>query len=628
LWYGGHLNARIVRTAAYWIVPSLLCLILYWPGLLTWFQDDDFAFLALKANIHNWHDLLGILTHPTPGGSWRPFSDRGYYLLLQTLFGSNPLPFHIVCFLTQFANLALISALTRRLTGSSVAGFLAPVLWIANSKLIIVMTWCLAYDYTLCGFSLLTAFWLFLRWIETADRRYYAGMWAVFLLGFGVLETNIVFPLLAASYTLLCVRSYFRKTIPLFVPSIIFIAAHMLLIHAPATGPYSLHVNAAMIKTFGHYWAWAFEPVNLTAFTHLPESVGVCGMLLFSGALLGFAVHEAYRRNLVPLFFLCWFAIVLAPDLPLRDNVTDFYLALPCIGIAMLAAYAFAFAWKKRAVYKGIAVILLAFFLSESIPTANGGAEWYLRRSLKVEALVRAVVAEHALYPGKTILLEGIDRAQFAASVAQHAFAAFGVPNVFLVPGSDAEIAPRNPAAVARFVLPADRTEEVLAHRAGVVLELRDGQWTDITTQYSPPQQHPEGTAATAKSRRVDAGDPRYQNQLGSEWYAIDLGFRWMPKRASVRLLGPVVKGQTLIVSGYCPAVQVAEGPLGMEVSVDGTALRSVKIVKGDAPFTFEFTLPDDARQQIIVEVEVERTFSTTADRRNLGLAFGVFEIR
>ncbi len=325
----GNLNARTIERVAYWTLPSLLCLVLYWPGLLTWFQDDDFAFLGLLAHIHNWHDLLSTLFRPLAGWSWRPFSDRGYFLLLQTLFGANPLPFHIVSFLTQFANLALISAITRRLTGSTEAGFLAAILWIANSKLIVVMTWCLAYDYPMCGLFLLTAFWLFLRWIETSERRYHLGMWAVFLLGFGVLETNLVFPALAATYTLLCARSHFRKTLPLFIPTIIFVPAHMLLIHTPSSGPHRMHWNSAMIKTFAHYWAWAFEPVNLTAFTHLPAIVGMLGMVLFSLALLGFVVHEAYLRNLVPVFFLCWFAIVVVPVLPLRDNIQDIYLALP-----------------------------------------------------------------------------------------------------------------------------------------------------------------------------------------------------------------------------------------------------------------------------------------------------------
>jgi hypothetical protein len=611
------LHARTIRAAAYWTVPSLLCLILYWPGLLTWFQDDDFAFLGLLANIHNPHDLLNVLLLPTPGGSWRPFSDRGYYLLLQSLFGTRPLPFHIVCFLTQFLNLVLLSAITRRLTGSTAAGFLAPILWIANSKLILVMTWCLAYDYALCGCCLLTAFWLFLRWTDTGVRRYYVCMWIVFLLGFGVQETNLIFPLLAAAYAWLCARSYFRRTLPLFVPSIVFVVAHMLLIHAPASGPYRLHFNGSIIKTLAHYWAWDFEPVNLTAFTHLPESVGMAGMLLFSAALLSFALLQAYRRNYVPVFSLCWFAIVLAPALPLRDNIQDIYLALPSIGIAMLGASAFVWAWKKSRLHQSLAVVLLVLFLVESIPTDIRGAEWYHQRSLQVEALVESVIVEHAQNPGKTILLAGIDAPLFYASVNQHAFSAFGVNDVFLAPGSEAEISPGDPAAVAGFVMSG-------AHQATVVLRVKDGRVTDITSQYVPPQL----PQAATMSARVDAGDPRFQDQLGTEWYAMDQGFRWMPKRATVRMPGPVKKGQKLTVSGYCPAIQVAKGPLRMQVSVDGAPFPSVEIQKGDAPFSFEFPLPDDARPQIVVSLEVERTFSTPADQRSLGLAFGVFEIR
>jgi len=613
-----------MRSAAYWSLPALLCIALYWPGLLTWFQDDDFAFLSVLANIHNPHDLLSALTRPTPGGSWRPFSDRGYFMLLQTLFGARPLPFHVVCFLTQFANLALISAITRRITGSAPAGFLAPILWIANSKLIVVMTWCLAYDYALCGLLLLAAFWLFLRWLDTNSPRYYWGMWIVFLLGFGVLETNLVFPALAAAYALLCARSHFLKTLPLFIPSIVFVVAHMLLIHPPSNGPYRMHINGGMIKTFAHYWAWVFEPVNMTTFTHLPASVGIVGMLVFSVALLGFTVYEIFRRNLVPVFLLSWFVIVLLPVLPLRDNIQDLYLALPAIGIAMLSAYVFAWAWRNSTPYKIAATALLAFFLLESVPTAYGGAEWYYRRSLGVEDLVQTVVTEHALNPGKTILLSGIDPPQFAASVSQHAFSAFGVPDVFLTPGSEAEIAPGNPGAVAGFVLPPDRTQDVLAHGSAVVLESKDGRLIDITRKYSPP----DSPQAGGKTRRVDVGDPRNQDQLGSGWYAIDQGFRWMPKRASVRFPGPVTQGQKLIVSGYCPAVQVASGPLRMVLSVSGVSLPAVKISKGDAPFSFEFALHENGRPEIEVQVDVERTFSTAADRRNLGLAFGVFEIR
>ena len=77
----------------------------------------------------------------------------------------------------------------------------------------------------LCGFCLLLAFHFFLRWIETGRRRYYLLQWAVFLAGFLVMETNVMYPALAASYTVLCARKYFRATLPLFGASAIYAGA-------------------------------------------------------------------------------------------------------------------------------------------------------------------------------------------------------------------------------------------------------------------------------------------------------------------------------------------------------------------------------------------------------------------
>ena len=51
------------------------------------------------------------------------------------------LPFRIVVFATQFANLALISTMMRPMTGSPLAGLVAPVLWLASPVIYLPMTW-------------------------------------------------------------------------------------------------------------------------------------------------------------------------------------------------------------------------------------------------------------------------------------------------------------------------------------------------------------------------------------------------------------------------------------------------------------------------------------------------------
>ena len=78
------------------------------------------------------------------------------------------------------------------------------------------MTWTSVYNEALCAFFLLGAFRFLLRYLETGERRYWLLQWACFLLGFGALELNVVYPALAAAYTLLCARKYFLRTLPLF----------------------------------------------------------------------------------------------------------------------------------------------------------------------------------------------------------------------------------------------------------------------------------------------------------------------------------------------------------------------------------------------------------------------------
>jgi hypothetical protein len=65
-------------------------------------------------------------------------------------------------------------------------------------------------------------------------------------------------------------------------------------------------------------------------------------------------------------------------------------------------------------------------------------------------------------------------------------------------------------------------------------------------------------------------------------------------------------------------------------VSVDGARLAPVQFTKGNVETTFAFGLPEETvgRRAIEITVEVSRTVRIGADTRDLGLAFGRFEIK
>lgn len=62
-----------------------------------------------------------------------------------------------------------------------------------------------------------------------------------------------------------------------------------------------------------------------------------------------------------------------------------------------------------------------------------------------------------------------------------------------------------------------------------------------------------------------------------------------MPQRATVKLRGPRGPADKLYVVGFCPAVALKSGPLGMRVSVDGETLPRVWVLKPDVVFLFHF---------------------------------------
>ena len=619
--------SRKLLTAAYWAIPSFFCLVLYWPGLLAWFQQDDFVWLNLPNQAHGWDGLLRTLFQPTVQGTWRPLSERVFFMAFGCMFGSYALPYRIFVFFTMFANLALAESVTARLTGLRAAGFWAAIFWVANSKLATVMSWTCEYILVACGFFLLLALHFFLRYIETGERRYYAWTWTAFLTGFLAMETNIVFPALAGSYALLCARKYFRRTLPFFAASAVYGILHLVLVPNQGTVPYTMHFDRAIPATLWTYWRRSFEPIGLRHLSPFPPIAGVALMAACTVALLAFALYQARRKQWLPLVLFGWYLIMLGPVVPLRDHIMDYYLTLPAMCLAMLGGYALAWAWRQGAAWKILSALLAAGFVLQHVPVGRRIAQWYRDRGQAQEALVLGVARAHELHPGKVILLDGIDDDLFWGAIAQRPFLFLRIPDVYLTPGSEAAISPHPEwDDVSKFVLPADEARRGLDRDQVVVYRAGNGPLRNITHQYEPPA----GPAAASGPLRIDMADPLVTDRLGRGWYPLESGFRWMPRTASVRMPGPRTARQRLYVTAICPAAQIRNGPLAMTVTVDGVRLPPAQFTKGNAESTFDFPLPPEAagKSEIDITVEVSRTVRVGADLRDLGLAFGRFEIK
>ena len=404
------------RAAFLRALPVLLLLAIYWPAVTSWFFQDDFGWLNLHRDVHSAGDLARGVFAPKAHGNMRPLGENAYWLAFPAIFGADPLPLHIVTFLTQAASLLLIGAIVARLTKSGIAAFAAQVLWMANAGLAPALGWSSIYNQVLSGFFFLLAFYFLMRYAESGRRSDWVMQWIAFVFGLGALEINVAYPALACVYALLFARPMIRKVLPMFAVSALAVGIHFHFAPPAASGQYAPALDARVFSTLRTYWTWVLGPMPLWL------------TLVLTAAICLLMASSIRRREYTAVLGLAWFLIPLLPYLPLPDHKMDYYLAVPSIGIAMLGAAAIAGPWRM------VAAACALVYLGASLPKSITVARWEHARGERIENLVLGVQEIRQAAPRKIILLDGIDTDFFFSGVAYLPFRALEIPHVYLAP--------------------------------------------------------------------------------------------------------------------------------------------------------------------------------------------------
>jgi len=436
---------QILRTAGYWTAPSIAAVVLYWPGLVCWFQKDDFTFLKLLQLARESQGFRWALFAPLGQGTIRTISERAFFLSFSAMFGLNALPYRICVFLTFAASLMLLASITAKLTRSRAAGFWAAVFWTVNSAMGVALSWTAIYYYILFSFTSLAALWLLIRYSETGERRYFLAQWIVFLFGFGVLELNVVYPAFAAAYAVCCDRRLLFKTLPMFGASAAYAIVHALAAPLPTAGPYRMHLDASIFSTLWTYWKIALGPVQLIYLRIYPSPFRSLLAILLMLGLLGFLAFKICCREGPAVFFALWFLISMSLVLPLRDHIDQYYLTQALTGLAMWGAWAAVSGWRASPLGKSAAVLLVAIYLLVEIPVARVVCRSFYDRSIRIERVLEGVAAQAGSNKDALILLKGVDSDLFWSALSFRPFPVYGLNNVYLLSGESSGIAPPVP---------------------------------------------------------------------------------------------------------------------------------------------------------------------------------------
>jgi hypothetical protein len=611
-------------------VPPLFLAWLYSRSFRIWFREDDFPLLGWVRQTQSFHDFLGLFYLPYAQGTIRPLSERLPFLVAWNLFGEDCVPLRIFVFLTAVADMWLLAWITKRMTGSRLAGCAAAVLWGASAAIITPMAWNSAYNEVQYQVFLLGALALFIRFAETGQRRYWWGQLAVFVLGFGSLENNVVYPAIAAAWAALAADRPLRKrliasTIPLFVLSAAYYAAHTLLAPAPATGIYAMHVDLRIIRTLWEYWHWSFLAPEAIDFG-MSRVRGVVIITLSMFSFVAFVFWQLRARRFAVLFGLAWFLLTLSPMLLLPDRHTGYYLAGPVMGLAMVAGEGVALAWRRGWIWRALMLIPVIAWFSAMIPAVRAATRRFADHSKISRNLVIGVEEAHERHPDKTILLDGVSQDAYLAVIFENGFRAFGIENVYLTPGAGSTIQPEeNDHGYEGKVVDAAVAKHALQNDEAVVFDFSAGHLKNTTGPY---WRYAVTHFGDAPPHRIQAGNPLYGYLLDPEWQSIQDFVRWMGARATVKIAGPDAPGQRLTITGFCWDELLRGGPMHLAAAADGVSLGSGEFRGPEARFEQSFALPAALVGRPSIEIALTASPIKKMDSREYGLMVESVAIR
>jgi hypothetical protein len=103
-----------------------------------------------------------------------------------------------------------------------------------------------------------------------------------------------------------------------------------------------------------------------------------------------------------------------------------------------------------------------------------------------------------------------------------------------------------------------------------------------------------------------------------------------MPKTATVKMGGPRKPGQSLEITGFCPAAVLEKGPQTVVFRADGIQFGTATLKDPGKRFQLQFPLPDQlvGKGTIEISIEVDHTVTVGADVRPLGLIFSTFTMK
>lgn len=227
----------------------------------------------------------------------------------------------------------------------------------------------------------------------------------------------------------------------------------------------------------------------------------------------------------LPALGFLWFSVSIAPVLSLRDHFTDYYLAIPSIGLALIFGSLAHAAWRSnRWLWRLGAVGVLGAHLAFALPINRQITMWRYERGHRVRALVEGLERAHQLHPDKVLFVQGVDSDLFWSGYYDQPYHLFGVSDVYILPGG-IQLIEAHPELgdLTQFAASPGFTARVVSKGHGAVYSYEGTVLRNITRRYA--RQIPPAWL-NLRPKEVNVGLPDFQGtwvRVVSERFSLAL---------------------------------------------------------------------------------------------------------
>lgn len=357
--------------------------ILFYPLLFLYFVQDDF-FLLTISKAYNLTDFLRFFV-PATGVVWyRPLSSQIFFFICQSLFGLNPLPYHLLMMLTHLLNIYLVFLFAREISKKENFALISSFIYGVSSVHFITLAWLSTYSFILGPTFVLLTILCYLR------KKYYKSL-LFFVLGLLTSEVVIwtVIPLFIIELIYHKSRlstAAFSRLPPFLLTLVVLFFVRNVLFPVEYVNAYSLVINPLVSFSLLKFYFYRTVGIPMLIKNMPNNSFKIIILSLSTAVILIQLFNAFFKRHSLKLLLLSLIIYIsfLSIFLVLPNHYSPHYLSFALIGAALFSGLTILTSNKL------IQSIFIIFYFSLQVITIKltYDTHWIISRAFMAKQLV------------------------------------------------------------------------------------------------------------------------------------------------------------------------------------------------------------------------------------------------